>query len=70
MRSSRGLSEPPAGAVVGEDVPLENDRDEIEEALIDEMVGLLKTHPAYHGKRDETVREAAINKLQKAGDIR
>lgn len=40
--SGRGLSEPPEGAIIGEDVPLENQEEEIKQSTIEELVGRLK----------------------------
>jgi hypothetical protein len=60
------MAEPPEGALRGENVPTENDADDFEEAAIQEMVALLKTHPAYHGRVDSELREIANEKLQEA----
>lgn len=67
---NRGMGEPPEGAIVGESVPVENDRDEIEESLIEECMGTMKGHPAYHGLSDDELREKAIEYLQKKEIIR
>lgn len=58
------LAEPPEGVLVGESVPRENEQDDIEQAAIEEMVGLLKTRPAYRAKSDSELREIAKEKLQ------
>lgn len=53
----------PEGVVSGEDVPLENQQDDLERQAVEEMVGLLKTHPAYDGRSDDELREIAKEKL-------
>lgn len=58
-----GLAEPPEGAIAGSSVPRENDGDDIGQAVLDEVVGMLKTHPAYEGKTDDDLREIAKEKL-------
>lgn len=61
---AKGLREPPDGVLAGENVPRENDRDDLQQGAVDEMVGVLKTHPAYHGRTDDELREIAREKLQ------
>jgi hypothetical protein len=58
------LAEPPEGVVKGEDVPVENQKEEMEKREIDEMVEVMKTHPAYDGKKESELREIAKEKLQ------
>lgn len=62
--NAKGLSEPPEGAIVGESVPRENERNEAEEAAITELAGLLKAYPAYRGRSESELREIAREKLQ------
>lgn len=62
--SQHGLSEPPEGALAGETVPRENDEEEVDRALLDEAVGILKTRPEYHGRSDDELREIARDKLR------
>jgi hypothetical protein len=63
-QSFNPLSRPPEGVIRGEDVPLENQKDGLERRTVEEMVGLLKTHPAYSGKSDDELREIAKEKLK------
>lgn len=65
MQDHAGLREPPEGVLAGENVPIENDQDALAEGAVDELAGLLKTHPAYHGRTDSELREIAREKLQK-----
>lgn len=62
--TSAAMAEPPEGALVGENVPVENDEDGFEEAMIQEMIARLKTYETYHGRSDDELREIAIDKLQ------
>lgn len=57
-----GLARPPIGALAGECVPVENVRDDLERATIDEVVGLLKTKSAYHDMTEKELREIAREK--------
>lgn len=59
-----GLSAPPEGVLAGESVPRENDEEDVEQAAVDELVGLLKTNPAYHGRPDSELEEIAREKLR------
>lgn len=60
------LSKPPEGALVGEDVPRENELDDWDETLIQRIEALLKSHgDPYVSMSDAEIREQAINKLQK-----
>lgn len=56
--------EPPEGVIAGESVPQESELDEIERQIIDEMVAILKTRPAYQGRSDDDLRDIAHEKLQ------
>lgn len=62
--SQNGLSAPPEGALAGESVPRENDQEDVEDAALDEAVGILKTRPEYHGRSDDELREIARDKLR------
>lgn len=42
-QGSKGLAEPPEGVIAGEDVPVENQRTEFEEQMIDDCVGMMKS---------------------------
>lgn len=64
MNGAKGHREPPEGVLAGENVPVENDRQAVNESLLDEAVGLLKGHPAYTGRSDDELREIAREKLQ------
>lgn len=61
--TNQGLAKPPAGVLAGENVPRENEADEQVQAAIEEMVGLMKGHPAYQDKSDDELQEAAKEKL-------
>lgn len=63
MGDSAGLAEPPEGAIVGETVPAENAEERLDQAAIEEMVGVLKTHPAYAEYSDVELTEIAKEKL-------
>jgi hypothetical protein len=62
-QSFNPLSRPPEGVIRGEDVPLENQKGGLERQAVDEMVGVLKAHPAYSGYSDDELREIAKEKL-------
>lgn len=64
MSGPLGIREPPEGAIVGESVPVENDRDRLDEGRVAELAGVLKAHPAYHGRSDSELREIAREKLE------
>jgi hypothetical protein len=53
------LSRPPEGVIAGDDVPIENQADEIEEMAVDRVVGLLKQRPGYREKPEDKLREDA-----------
>lgn len=55
----QGQREPPEGAIVGENVAIENPANEQYGNLIEELVGLLKAHPAYSGYSGKELREKA-----------
>lgn len=61
--------EPPEGVLAGEDVPIENDRTELDEALVDELATRLREHPVHRHKSRESRREIARQKLRKWGDF-
>lgn len=55
---------PPEGALVGENVPIENDEKQIDHALVEELATMLKDRPGYSRlSRDERI-EAAKEKLR------
>lgn len=61
---ANALVEPPEGAIVGESVPTENEREDFEyREAIEAMVGVLKTRPAYRGRSDDELVEIAQQKL-------
>ena len=64
MELSSGLAKPPAGVTAGASVPRENEQDELDQAVVDAAVGLLKTYPAYHGRPDSELEEIAREKLE------
>lgn len=60
-----GMAEPPEGAIVGEDVPRENE-DGYDEAVIQEMVGILRSlGRPYIDMNKAEIRERAVDKLRK-----
>lgn len=61
--TASGLAAPPEGVLAGESVPRENDTESVEQAVVDGLVGVLKTHPAYHGRPDSKLEEIAREKL-------
>lgn len=64
------LSEPPEGAIVGESVPRESERDERERQAIEAMVGALKVKPHFRDLSESELRQEAITRLQNHGVIR
>lgn len=59
-----GLAAPPEGVLAGESVPRVNDQEDVEQAAVDELVGVLKGHPAYQGRPDPELAEIAREKLR------
>lgn len=67
-RSNNPLSKPPEGAVVGEDVPRENEQLEVEDSKIEEAMNALKTRGEPYMSMDESeLREKAIE-IIRAGE--
>ena len=62
--ANSGLAEPPEGALVGESVPRENEEDDRHEQEIEELVGLMKGHPAYSDLSETEIEEAARRKVK------
>jgi hypothetical protein len=64
--SVTGMAPPPEGAVVGESVPPESEPDRFDEALIQDVMGLLKGrgHP-YVEMNDSELRETAVETIRK-----
>lgn len=59
-RESKGMAEPPGGAVVGENVPLENQLDKFDEQSIQECIGIMKTRgEPYTQMKEYELRERA-----------
>lgn len=69
MIQNKGLSKPPEGVLVGESVPVENDRYEIEESKIEEVAAQLKAHPTFGTASESERREKAIELLEKYGRL-
>jgi len=72
QRQSRPIAEPPEGVLAGEDVPMENLKQEFERERIERMMATLKTL----GKPFTTMQEAelrgkAVERLRKinGGDL-
>jgi hypothetical protein len=68
--SQRAMARPPEGAIVGEDVPKENELEEYERTMIDENVSRLKSHPRFNGWDENEIREKVIEQMQKKGVIK
>jgi len=64
MRVSGPLVEPPEGVLAGDDVPIENQQDDLDVAQVDHLVALLKIRPGYRGRDPAELREIAKEKLQ------
>lgn len=70
MRGSHGLSKPPEGALVGENVPVENQQVQFEDSEIERLMGKLKSRgKPYIDMGDRELEEKAINLLEKYGDM-
>ena len=52
MESNSPLAEPPEGVVSGNSIPRENELNGIEEQMIQEAVGIMKTKEAYERMDD------------------
>lgn len=64
------LNEPPEGVIAGENVPRENEVDKEKETKIDNLMVLLKHRgEPYTNMKDSEVRERAVKKLKKAGEL-
>lgn len=63
--SSRGMAEPPEGAIVGESVPRENETEDRRREMVDRVVGELKGHPAFRGRSDSELRELARERVER-----
>lgn len=68
MNSTNPLAQPPEGAISGEDVPRENEKDEHRRTLITQTMAILKANgePFTTMQRDE-LRERAIKTLRRNG---
>jgi hypothetical protein len=68
MSGTQGLAEPPEGAIVGENVPVENDQEDIDEATVDAVAGELKAKPGYSELTETELREKAREFLRNLED--
>jgi len=67
-RATQTLTEPPEATLAGEDVPHENQHDDITKAMIQDCMAVLKGRSAMYRQMNETeLREAAIKELRKSG---
>ena len=61
---TEGLSEPPEGALSGEDVPLENNKRELDESKVETVKNTLKGYEPYsdmeEDKLDSEAREMVM----------
>lgn len=58
-----GISAPPEGAIVGENVPLENDQRDLDESKIHKAVGAMRSRGEPYIHMDESVlRELVIER--------
>jgi len=68
MQNSNGLAEPPEGVIAGESVPPESEPDNYDEAMIQQIEGLLKARgEPYTGMNSSELRERAIETVRKHG---
>lgn len=69
-RQSVGLAKPPEGALAGENVPRENERDGQVQTLIDRVAAELKSNgEPYTDMTESELKECAVKKLRNAGVI-
>jgi hypothetical protein len=54
------MATPPEGVVTGEDVPRENEADDLFLATVARVAGWLKAHPEFQGRSESELRELAI----------
>lgn len=54
------MATPPEGVVTGENVPRENEADDLFLATVDRVAGRLKAHPAFQGRSESELQELAI----------
>jgi len=64
---TRGLAEPPEGALAGESVPRENEEEERRRAAVEQLVGAMKGHPRYEGRSDAELEDAAHELIERYG---
>jgi len=64
MRATR---RPPEGALAGENVPIENDREEINAERVEEIVTALGNRPGYDRSSREKRREKAREIVRDCG---
>mgnify|MGYP000002191201 CR=1 FL=1 len=68
MRESFAMSPPPKGAIVGEDVPRENEETEIEESFIKEVMHTMKQKgKPYTEMKEEELEEKAVDLINECG---
>jgi len=65
MKVNKELVEPPEAVIIGEDVPLENQEEDMEEAEIEEAMATLKSiGTPYTTMSEDELREFAIELLE------
>jgi len=69
MNGTLAFREPPEGVLAGENVPVENDREHLEQSKVEQVANELKAHPAYSDRSDADRREAARDYLERNGGI-
>lgn len=68
MSRKKYTREPPEGVLAGEDVPIENDRDELREDRVRELARKLRERPAFQDTPSDERQRIARRKLRKWGD--
>lgn len=59
------LAEPPEGVIAGEDVPSENQKEQMKEKAIQETIAVLKSRgPPFTEMSEDELREKAIEKIK------
>lgn len=68
MQNSNGLAEPPEGVIAGESAPPESEPDNYDEAMIQQIEGLLKARgEPYTEMNSSELRQKALDTLRKHG---
>jgi len=69
MRGSVSFQEPPEGVLAGEDVPMENEQEQVEESKIQKIMNKLKQRgEPFTSMSEGELREKALAVWHKGGD--